>query len=109
MNKILLLFVIIQSFSFISNEDINLEIRRARSHYDQTGNLVPLVVSLSNPDKTEKLKGVDLIIIWDISTRTIYEDYILIEYSIKYLYDQVMSVYDNFALVAFSNTTKKNN
>ena len=67
MNKIILLLVILQLFAYISNDDINLEIGRARSHTDQTGELTPLVVSLSSPDKSEKLKGVDLVCIVDVS------------------------------------------
>ena len=54
MNKRILLVVILQFFAYISNDDINLQISRARAHSDQTGDLIPLVVSLSSPDKNEK-------------------------------------------------------
>ena len=56
MNKRIVLLVILQFFVYISNDDINLDISRARAHTDQTGELTPLVVSLSNLDKNEKIK-----------------------------------------------------
>ena len=69
MNKTLLILVIsLQIFVLISNKDeISLNIYRARAHLDQTGNFIPLVVSLSCPDQQEKMKPVDLICIVDIS------------------------------------------
>ena len=86
MNKRLLLSLIIQFFIFITSDDsLHLEINRARSHFDQTGNLTPLVVSFSSPDKNEKIKAVDLICIVDVSGSMSGDNIKLVKDSLTYL------------------------
>ena len=104
MNKTLLILVIsLQIFVLISNKDeISLNIYRARAHSDQTGNLTPLVVSLSCPDQQEKMKPVDLICIVDISGSMSGDKIKLVRESLKYLVN-LMNEEDNFALVKFDD------
>ena len=42
----------------VSNEiePFSLQISRSKSHVDQTGNLTPLVISVSTEDQSEKVK-----------------------------------------------------
>ena len=103
MNKRILLVVILQLFVYISNDDINLEINRARAHNDQTGDLTPLVVSLSSPDKNEKLKAVDLICIVDISGSMSGTNIELVRESLEYLAN-LMNEQDNLAIVTFESS-----
>ena len=106
--EILTLILFLQIFCLILNQSsISLEIQRSRSHFDQTGKLTPLVVSLSSEDKIEKIKGVDLICIVDVSgsmssPRNKIE---LVKESLKYLVN-LMNEEDNLALVTFDTSSK---
>ena len=105
MNKRLVLIVILQIFAYISNDDINLDINRARSHHDQTGDLTTLIVSLSSPYKNEKLKGVDLVCIVDVSGSMAGDNIRLVRESLEYLAN-LMNEQDNLALVTFDNSAR---
>ena len=83
---------------------INIEINRSRAHSDQTGDLTPLVVSLSCPDKNEKVTGVDLICIVDVSGSMYGTNIKLVKESLTYLVN-LMNEQDNFALVTFSSSS----
>ena len=99
----LCLIVFIQIFISVSNQSkMSLEINRARSHYDQTGDLTPLVVSLFSEDKIEKVTGVDLICIIDTSGSMSGSPISLARESLKYLVN-LMTEEDNFALVEFNS------
>ena len=99
----LFVVVFIQIFITISNQSkMSLEINRARSHYDQTGDLTPLVVSLFSEDKIEKVTGVDLICIIDTSGSMYGSPISLARESLKYLVN-LMTEEDNFALVEFNS------
>jgi hypothetical protein len=70
MNKRILCIVLVQILALISSkgkDSMSLEIDRSKSHFDQTGDLTPLVVTLSSEDKSQKIKGVDLTCIVDVS------------------------------------------
>jgi Mg-chelatase subunit ChlD len=91
-------------FTLVTNDDIFLDIFRAKSHSDQTGNLTPLVVSLSSIDKSEKVKGVDLICIVDVSGSMSGDKIQLVRESLKYLVN-LMNEQDNIALITFASYT----
>ena len=55
----IVLLLLLVSFSN-EVEPFNLQISRSKSHVDQTGNLTPLVISVSTEDQSEKVKGFDL-------------------------------------------------
>ena len=76
MNKSILILLILQLFSFSLNQDAkaDLHIARSQSYSEQTGSLTPLVVELSSEDKNEKIKGVDLICVVDISGSMVYNN-----------------------------------
>ena len=104
MNKTLLLFAIsLHILVLISSkeEKISLNIERARAHSDQTGNLTPLVVSLTSQDTKIKTKPVDLICIVDVSGSMWGDKIKLVIESLKYLVN-LMNEEDNFALVKFN-------
>ena len=108
MNKTLLLFVIsLHILVLISSkeEKISLNIERAKSHSDQTGNLTPLVVSLTSQDTKIKIKPVDLICIVDVSGSMSGDKIKLVRESLKYLVN-LMKEEDNFALVEFESKAK---
>ena len=91
-------------FILVTNDDLSLDIFRARSHADQTGSLTPLVVSLSSIDKSEKVKGVDLICIVDVSGSMYGSKIQLVRESLKYLVN-LMNEQDNIALITFTSYT----
>ena len=103
MIKTVFSFILILQLYFISSEDSpKLEINRAISFKNQTGDLTPLVVTFSSPDKSEKIKGVDLICVLDVSLSMQDNNRIqLAKESLKYLVN-LMNEQDNFALVRFS-------
>jgi uncharacterized protein with von Willebrand factor type A (vWA) domain len=83
----------------ISNANLaSLEISKSKSHYEHTGSLTPLVISLSSEDKKEKIKGVDIFCIVDVSGSMSGEPLELVKESLKYLVD-LMNEQDNFALI----------
>ena len=91
-------------FILVTNDDLSLDIFRARSHADQTGSLTPLVVSLSSIDKSEKVKGVDLICIVDVSGSMYGSKIQLVIESLKYLVN-LMNEQDNIVLITFTDYT----
>ena len=101
-NLIILFFLI--SFSN-EIEPINLQISRSKSHEDQTGNLTPLVISLSTEDQSEKVKGVNLICIVDVSWSMNGTKLNFVKESLNYLVN-LMNENDSFALITFNNNSK---
>ena len=81
--KFLNIIILIQILSFAFN-DLTLDILRAKSFSDQTGSLTPLVVSLSSEDIMDKVKGVDLICIVDVSGSMDGSPILLVKDSLKY-------------------------
>ena len=105
-NKCLNIVILLLIISFSNEVDsINLQISRSKSHADQTGNLTPLVISVSTEDKKEKVKGVDLICIVDVSGSMWGNRIKLVKESLEYLVNQ-MNDDDSFALVTFTATAK---
>ena len=107
MNKSILILLILQLFSFSLNQDAkaDLHIARSQSYSEQTGSLTPLVVELSSEDKNEKIKGVDLICVVDISGSMVYNNstkLYLVKESLKYLV-KLMNENDKLAIVAFNH------
>ena len=104
MKKIsLILVLLLQILVLISNKsEITLTIERSRSHSDQTGNLTPLIASLSCPDTQKKTKPVDLICIVDTSGSMSGDKIKLVKESLNYLVN-LMNEEDNFALIEFSS------
>ena len=99
--KILNIIILIHILSFAFN-DLALDILRAKSFSDQTGSLTPLVVSLSSEDIMDKVKGVDLICIVDVSGSMYGSPIQLVRDSLKYLVN-LMNEQDNVAIVLFSS------
>ena len=98
---ILLLFV-----SFSNEVDlVNLQIAKSKSYADKTGNLTPLVISVSTEDKNEKVKGVDLICIVDVSSSMEGSKMNLVKESLEYLVD-LMNDDDSFALITFADNAE---
>ena len=91
----------------VSNEvePFNLQISRSKSHVDQTGNLTPLVISVSTEDQSEKVKGVNLICIVDVSGSMSGTRLNLVKESLNYLVN-LMNEDDSFALVTFDNNAR---
>ena len=100
MKRILFLLILIV---LISNANLaSLEISKSKYHYEHTGSSTPLVISLSSEDKKEKIKGVDIFCIVDVSGSMSGEPLELVKESLKYLVD-LMNEQDNFALIQFSD------
>ena len=105
---IITLILYIQILHLISNQgQVSLDIQRSMSHFDQTGKLTPLVVTLSSEDKIEKVKNVDLICIVDVSGSMDWSEnkIELVKDSLKYLVN-LMNEEDNLALVTFDSTAR---
>ena len=106
MKKSAFCVILVQLLVLISSTDsMTLEIHRSKSHSDQTGDLTPLVVTLSSEDVAKKMKGVDLICIVDVSGSMVGYRIELMKDSLKYLVN-LMNEQDNFALITFESTTK---
>lgn len=99
------LFVLLQIFILISNEDAYLSISRSRSHEEQTGKLTPLLISLSTDDTKEKMKGVDFVCVVDTSGSMAGSRINLVKESLNYLIN-LMTSNDNFALVTFDSSSQ---
>ena len=111
MKKILFFSIIIfQIFKLIStydkklNNTLSIEITKSKSHEDQTGKLTPLVVTISSSDIDEKVKGVDIIFVVDVSGSMAGDKLDLVKESLKYLVS-IMDERDRFALVTFSDSS----
>jgi Mg-chelatase subunit ChlD len=105
MNKRILCIILVQILVLISSkgkDSMSLEIHRSKSHFDQTGDLTPLVVTLSSEDKTQKIKGVDLICIVDVSGSMSGDKIKLVKESLEHLV-KLMNEEDNLALITFSS------
>ena len=57
----------LSSTTYQNTNTLSLEINRAKSHEDLTGEWTPLVVTIYSSDITEKIKDVDLICVVDVS------------------------------------------
>ena len=98
----IILVIILVLISSKDKDSMTLEIHRSKSHSDQTGDLTPLIVTLSSEDINKKMKGVDLICVVDVSGSMVgYRIELLIE-SLKYLVN-IMNEQDNFALITFES------
>ena len=96
------------NFSFNNKPKPNIfRYSKSMSHSDQTGKLTPLVVSLSSEDKSQKVKGVDLICIVEFSGSMSYPSskIELVKESLKYLVN-LMNEEDNLAIVKFESTSR---
>ena len=104
MNMSILILLIFQLFSFSLNQDVKayLQIARSQSHNDQTDFLTPLVVKLSSEDKNDKIKGVDLICVVDVSISMKGNQLNLVKDSLKYLV-KLMKENDKLAIVSFNH------
>ena len=105
MSKRFLCAILAQILVLISSMNkgsMSLDIYRARAHFDKTGYYTPLVVILSCEDKSEKMKGVDLICIVDESGSMYGQKLAQVKESLKYLVS-IMNEQDNFALIKFSS------
>lgn len=98
--NIILLFPLLSFSNEV--EQFNLQISRSKSHEDQTGNLTPLVISLSTEDQSEKVKGVNLICIVDVSWSMNGTKLNFVKETLNYLVN-LMDKNDSFALVAFNS------
>ena len=109
MSKTLFILLILQIFfaSYKSEDNVILQINRSKSHSDQSGALTPLVVTLSSEDKAEKVRGVDLICVVDVSGSMSSDNRMnLVKESLKYLVN-LMNSQDNLAIVTFSSSSSK--
>ena len=107
MSKIIFILLILQIFfsSYNSEDNVILQINRSKSHSDKSGALTPLVVTLSSEDKAEKVRGVDLICVVDISgSMSSYNKMNLVKESLKYLVN-LMNSQDKLAIVTFSSNS----
>ena len=102
MKKEFVFFLLLTHFIIKSQCALTLSINKSKRHEDKTGRFTPLVVSLSSEDKAEKVKGIDLIVIVDVSGSMSGEPIMLVKESLKYIVE-LMNEKDNFALVTFSS------
>ena len=104
---IFLLFLQLFSFSFSKDENAYLQIKRSKSHKEQTEDLTPLVVTLSSDDKREKTNGVDLMCVVDVSgSMAKYNRMELVKQSLTYLV-KLMESRDRLAIVSFEDKASK--
>ena len=104
MSKGLLCAILVQILVLIYSQynPMTLDIKRSKAHIDKTGDLTPLVVTLSSEDINEKVKPVDLICIVDVSSSMLDEDKIgLVKETLKYLIN-LMNEEDRLAIIKFS-------
>lgn len=99
--KILLIFTILLPISI--SDEVILKINKSKHHYDQTGDLTPLIVSISSEDKTEKIKNLDLICIVDVSSSMSGNKIQLVKDSLKYIVNKLMKEEDRLAIVTFNS------
>ena len=101
----LLIFQIFSS-SVTEEDDAILQISRSKSHYDQTGALTPLIVTLSSKDVKEKVRGVDLICVVDASGSMRYNNKMnLVKQSLIKIVN-LMNSQDKLAIVTFTDTSQ---
>ena len=95
--------LIIQLFSSVLDKSLaNFRITRAKSHVDKTGKLTPLVVSVSTDDKKQKIKGVDLIFVVDISGSMGGTRLQLVKDSLNYIVS-LMNENDSISIIKFES------
>ena len=107
MSKTLFILLILQIFfsSYNSEDNVILQINRSKSHSDKSGALTPLVVTLSSEDKAEKVRGVDLICVVDVSGSMNSDNKMsLVKESLKYLVN-LMNSQDKLAIVTFNSNS----
>ena len=101
-NYLFFLILLIQIFLFaLNDEEVLLQIEKSKSHTDQTQNLTPLMVSISSEDKAEKIRGVYIICVIDVSG-SMSDKISLVKDSLKYLIEKLMKNEDYIALVSFN-------
>ena len=104
--KFVFILLVFQIFSpcFTQDDNVILQINRAKSHSDKTGSLTPLVVTVSSEDKSEKIKGVDLICIVDVSgSMSSYNRMNMVKESLKILVE-LMNNDDQLAIIKFADS-----
>ena len=107
--KYLFILLIFQIFSpcFTQDDKVILQINRAKSHSDKTGSLTPLVVTVSSEDKSEKIKGVDLICVVDVSgSMSSYNRMNMVKESLKILVE-LMNSEDKLAIIKFASSASQ--
>ena len=106
-NLYLRLLIIQIIFVFVLNVDdkVMIKIDKSKSYTDQSNNFTPLVVSISSEDKSEKIRGVYIICIVDVSG-SMSSKLNLVQESLKYIIG-LMNEKDYLALVIFTNTATK--
>lgn len=87
------------------NDAVTIDIRRSKIHPDKTGNLTPLVATISSKDQTEKVRAVDLVCVVDVSGSMYGDNIELVKESLSYLVN-LMSEQDNLAIVQFESDAK---
>ena len=107
MRKNLTILLLILQIIFVQlDSPLKLEIYRSKSHEDQTGDLTPLVISLSSDDITEKKTGADLIFVVDVSGSMSGDGIKLVKETINYIID-ITNENDNIALITFHSSASK--
>ena len=105
MNHKILCLLLIQLFSLVLTKSVaSFRITRSKNHEDQSGKLTPLVVSISTDDQSEKMKGVDFILVVDVSSSMSGERISLVKESLKYIVNDLLNEQDNIALIQFSTS-----
>ena len=105
-NLLVILLLIFQVFLIKADDSqFRLNIYRSKRHEDQTGNLTPLVISLSSDDVKEKKTNADLIFVVDISSSMSGNAIKLVKDTLTYIVE-MSNENDNIALVTFSNSAQ---
>ena len=93
------------SLTLCQNDAVTISVRRSKVHADKTGDLTPLVATISSKDQTEKIRAVDLICIVDVSGSMSGDNIKLVKESLSYLVS-IMNEQDNLALVTFDSSAR---
>ena len=101
--NLFIIFFISQLFLLKSDDSsINLNIYRSKTHEDKTGDLTPLVISVSSDDVKKKTTYADFIFVVDISGSMWGEPMELVKDTLSYIVNQT-SENDNIALITFDD------
>ena len=101
--NLFIIFFILQLFLLKSDDSsINLNIYRSKTHEDKTGDLTPLVISVSSDDVKKKTTYADFIFVVDISGSMWGEPMELVKDTLSYIVNQT-SENDNIALITFDD------